>query len=397
MPLDLAQVVSQIKGLAARLKAGERERGERLERALTLLSTADIEPLRSKTAASKTTWLVAGLIDGLDLRHEAPPRPSEFSVIATDGSHIDVDRHNSVPCCLINIGSVLLHYGENPDADLSSEATVLSGDGLFIVDPVGGREEAIEGPLLGVKRGVEELSALARLAHEQAGERPTLALVDGSLILWGLAGQAFHEFVKEALLEKEFLRVLDSLRGLSASERFAVASYISFPRSADVVNALRVALCPHEIPDCDRFCPRGRQRECDAIAGVQDRDVFDALLGPGERSATFASRSSIVRKHYGDHEIHFFYLKVDGEVARVEVPRWVAESDELVGLVHALVLDQCRRGHGYPVALMEAHEKAVVTTADRERFWELVELSLFEDGMELESSGKSRSKQTRWV
>jgi hypothetical protein len=279
------------------------------------------------------------------------------------------------------------------------------------VDPVGGnREERVEGQLLGVKRGVEELSALAGLARELPADRPALALVDGSLIMWGLAGQAFPEFVKEALLEKEFLRVLDGLKGLSTGEKggkFAVASYISFPRSADsyisfprsadVVNALRVALCPHEIPDCDRFCPGGRQRECDAIAGIPDRQVFDALLGPGERSATFASHSSIVRKHYGDHEIHFFYLKVDGEVARVELPRWVAENNERVGLVHSLVLDQCRRGHGYPVALMEAHEKAVVTAADRERFFELVEVCIFEDGMRLEISEKSRSKRTRWV
>jgi len=397
MPLDLAQVVSQIKGLAARLKAGEMEREERLDRARNMLSTTEIEPLRARIAASKTTWLVAGLIDGLDLHHEPPSVPKEFSVLATDGSHIDVDRHSSVPCCLINIGSALLHYSESPDAALSSQPEVFSGDELFIVDPVGGREEAIEGPLLGVKRGVEELRALSMLAQEMPAERPTIALVDGSLIIWGLAGQAFPEFVKEALLEKEFLRVLDSLKGLSKDGKFAVASYISFPRSADVVNALRIALCPHEIPDCDRFCPRGRQRECDAIAGVQDRDVFGVLLGPGERSANFASRSSIVRKYYGDHEIHFFYLKVDGEVARVEVPRWVAESDELVGLAHALVLDQCRRGHGYPVALMEAHEKAVVTTADRDRFFELLEVSLYESGLTLESSGKNRSKRTRWV
>ena len=400
MPLDLAQVVSQIKGLAARLKAGERERGERLEGALTLLSTTDIEPLISKTAASKTTWLVAGLIDGLDLHHEVPPSPSEFTVLATDGSHIDVDRHSSVPCCLINIGGVILHYGKNPDASLSGQPALFSGDELLIVDPVGGnREEIVQGPLLGVKRSVEELSALSRLAHELPVERSTLALVDGSLILWGLAGQTFPEFVKEALLEKEFLRVLDGLKGLSRDGKFAVASYISFPRSADVVNALRLALCPHEVPDCDRYCPgrRAEGRECDAVSGVQDRELFEALLEPGERSATFASRSSIVRKYYGDHEIHFFYLKVDGEVARVELPRWVAESDELVGLAHSLILDQCRRGHGYPVALMEAHEKAVVTTADRERFWELVELSLHEDGLPLESSGKSRSKRTRWV
>ena len=165
MPLDLAQVVSQIKGLAARLKAGERERRERLERALTLPSTTDIEPLRSKTAASKTTWLVAGLIDGLDLHHEVPPSPSEFTVLATDGSHIDVDRHSSVPCCLINIGSAILHYGEKPDASLSSQPALFSGDELLMVDPVGGnREEVIQGPLLGVKRSVEELSALSRLA-----------------------------------------------------------------------------------------------------------------------------------------------------------------------------------------------------------------------------------------
>jgi hypothetical protein len=46
---------------------------------------------------------------------------------------------------------------------------------------------------------------------------------------------------------------------------------------------------------------------------------------------------------------------------------------------------------------MEAHEKAVVTAADREQFWELVELSFFEDGLKFESSGKRRSKRLRWV
>ena len=240
---------------------------------------------------------------------------------------------------------------------------------------------------------------MSRLAEVLPAESSALALIDGSLILWGLAGQAFPEFVKEALLEKEFLKALDGLKALSQGRNFALASYISFPRSTEVVNALRIALCPHPVVDCDRHCPGGRvvKRACDAVAGVQDRHIFDILLEPGERSATFLSRSSIVRNRYGEHAIHFFYVKVDGEVARVEVPRWVAEREELLGLVHALVLDQCRRGHGYPVALMEAHEKAVVTAADRDRFWELVEISLFEDGLKLESSSKSRSKRLRWV
>ncbi len=403
MPLDLAQVVSQIKGLVARLKAGQRDREQHLELALETLRSqaADIQPLKSKIAASKTTWLVAGLIHELDQQHETPPCPQDFTVLATDGSHIDVDRHSSVPCYLINIGSAVLHYGESPDAYLFSEPAIFSGSELAIVDPVGGsREELIEGALLGVKRSVEECQTLARMATELPPERPALALLDGSLILWGLAGQRFPEFVREVLLEKGFLKALDGLKGLSQDRNFALASYISFPRSADVVNTLRVALCPHDPADCDRYCSGKRPaagRECDQVSGIQDCDLFRPLLGYGERSPLFVSGSPFMQKYYREHDIHFFYLKLEEEVARVEMPRWVAEREGLVDLVHALVLDQCRRGHGYPVALMEAHEMAVVTNADREQFWQLVELALAEDHLTLKSSGKRMSKRLRWV
>jgi hypothetical protein len=69
----------------------------------------------------------------------------------------------------------------------------------------------------------------------------------------------------------------------------------------------------------------------------------------------------------------------------------------LLDLTHSLVLDQCRRGQGYPVALSEAHEKAVVTGADREEFWELVEESLVESKIPTYTSTKSQSKRTRWI
>ena len=399
MPLDLSQVAAQIEGLAAKLKSEEKERGERLERALELLHAADVASLKRKVASSKTSWLVAGLVDGLAQHYEAPPCPSEFTVLATDGSHIDVDRHSSVRCYLINIGSAVLHYGENPDALLSSEPALFFGDDLVLTDHAG-REELIEGALLGVKRSVEECQALAKITQELPGERPTLALIDGSLILWGLAGRDYEEakgFVREELLDRQYMGALDIMKRRVEGENFALASYISFPRSADVVNALRVALCPHDTANCDRYCERGGQRECAGVAGIQDRDLFRTLLGNGERSPIFISGSRFMQKHYGEHQIHLFYIRLDEEVARVEVPQWVAEDEESVNLVHALVLDQCRRGHGYPVALMEAHEKAVVTGADRENFWGLVELCLADDHLNIRSSGKSRSKRTRWV
>jgi hypothetical protein len=94
--------------------------------------------------------------------------------------------------------------------------------------------------------------------------------------------------------------------------------------------------------------------------------------------------------------VRFFYLKGDEEIARVELPRWVEERG-LVDMLHALVLDQCRRGQGYPVALSEAHEQAVVTGADRQQFQYLVELALSEKRLSTTTSAKSRSKKTRWI
>jgi len=120
-------------------------------------------------------------------------------------------------------------------------------------------------------------------------------------------------------------------------------------------------------------------------------------LNQGERSAVFVSQSSVVRKYYGVHQVHFFYLRLDEEIARVEIPKWVATNERLLNLTHSLILDQCQRGQGYPVVLSEAHEKAVVTGADREQFWQLVESSLVEEHMPSISSAKSQSKRTRWV
>jgi hypothetical protein len=176
-----------------------------------------------------------------------------------------------------------------------------------------------------------------------------------------------------------------------------MASYISATRSTDVVNALRVAVCPHEAANCDTYCPPTGKRDCDALSGLVDSQLFVDLLAPGERSALFASRSKIVREHYAEHAVHFFYLRLDDEIARVEIPQWVAKDKELVGFTHAVLLAQCERGHGYPVALSEAHEQAVVTAADRENFWRLVEAGLIEQRLPTPTTGKSRSKRTRWV
>jgi len=396
--LDLTKVASQVDGMVARLKAGSEARQNRLQQAVDVLhrQADDLEHLTRKIAASKTTWLVAGLVDGIDRKYEMPPLPAEFTVLATDGSHIDVDRHKSTRCFLINIGATVLNYGAQSGASLDSFPCLYSSDEDLVINSpdVKGREQPIEGVLLGIKRGVEECRRLAELAGELPPGSDSLALVDGSLIFWGL--EAYPEFVAEALLDKGFLSSLDTIKKLNSDKRVAVASYISFPRSTDVVNALRVALCPREVVDSDRYCADCATRECDAVAGIRDRDLFLDLLGEGDRSDLFISPSRI-QKRYGEHLVYFCYLRIDDEIARVEVPQWVATDTDLLGLVHTLTVDQCRRGLGYPVALSEAHEQAVVTAVDRELFWQMVESSMIAEKMPSLTSAKSQSKRTRWV
>jgi GNAT superfamily N-acetyltransferase len=138
------------------------------------------------------------------------------------------------------------------------------------------------------------------------------------------------------------------------------------------------------------------KRACDAVAGVQDSDLFQQLED-GQRSSLFISSSKIVASRYGAQRVYFFYLRCGDEIARVEIPEWVAADSARLGLTHTLVLDQCRRGQGYPVALSEAHEQAVVTGADSDNFRRLLESWLGDEHLPVLSSAKSNSKRTRWV
>ncbi|MEA3459624.1 MAG: DNA double-strand break repair nuclease NurA, partial [Chloroflexota bacterium] len=184
-----------------------------------------------------------------------------------------------------------------------------------------------------------------------------------------------------------------------------VASYISRPGSHDVVNALRIWLCECDPSDCAACSlPPDERALCTFLGTTWDRQLFEGMLAPGERSDVFESASAIL-EHYDEHRIQFFYLNVGGEVVRVEAPQWVMQDVGAHGrapldLVHALVYDQCRRSPDYPPyppALQEAHEQAVITTAERRLVERLVERALAERGIVYARSAKDRSKRRRGV
>jgi NurA-like 5'-3' nuclease len=129
---------------------------------------------------------------------------------------------------------------------------------------------------------------------------------------------------------------------------------------------------------------------------IPDRDIFELLpLAEGERSGLFQSSSAISQQRYGEHKIHYFYLNAGKEIARVEIPEWVALNPEHLELVHSIVFDQCQRGDSYPRSLAEAHEKAVISMSDREMFWRLVDGNLINHHLSTSLSAKERNKKIR--
>ena len=356
--------------------------------------------LAAKIANGKTSWLLPGIHGRMDRTVPRPPRPGRLTVAATDGSQIFPDRHEVSPCYLINIGYVLLHYGAVEKPLMNSIPTLFYQDRDAHED-WGGRRVYVSRDSVSLRRSTLEFTELAELAlaAQQEGH-DVVALADGTLILWSLEGKPVD--LKEAVLEAH-IQGFERLR----RARIPVASYISKSGGQDLVNALRVGLCPLDAPDCDR-CPwktEGAKGEagtpleeslpCD-LQGIGDGLLLRQTLRVGERTPAFESGSKILAS-YGDHHVWFFYVNVGSEIARVETPRWVAEDEELLALLHAAICDQAEKGTGYPITLTEAHEQAVVRGRDRENFYALLQDSLIRADIRTGTSSKSSKKRAATV
>ena len=403
MPLDLGEIALQLEQMAQGLGQTKAERGLRLKALLDAAASIDPASVEESTqSAVERPYLAALATDRLLGSYDAAPAPTDWCVAAVDGSHIDVDRHLPLSCFLVNLGGCVLTYGSRPDATFFSQSHLaLEPEELYLTDPGNpAQEEAVSGPLLGLVRTVWELERLAEVVEMLPSGQPALALVDGSLVLWGLSGQGYRPFVRDAIIQDRFLPALERLRAIAQRQPLTLAAYVSLPRSTEVVNALRCCLCPHDLSQCRQSCSNRRSTcsPCNLANEFLDRDLFQALLPPGWRSPVYRTNSSVPRDHYGaDQRVHFYYLHGGEEIGRVEVPGWVAQDEELLALSHSLVLDQCRRGQGYPVAISEAHEQAVVRTSDRRVFKDMVARALDGQGLPVYTSEKERSKRTPWV
>lgn len=333
----------------------------------------------------------------------APPKPA--TIIATDGSQIMPDRHAAYLYYLINIGVIVYHHGfgdgRAPDIHTSPR--------LFYPEPeedVTEDEPGFDVSQVAIARDRAEIETLADFADAWRGASGhVLALLDQRLLYWPMVGERGSADPVVAHWMQEMRRIYET--------GALLAGYIDRPGKRSVVTMLQTLL---DEPDMDWRAlgkrPAGNE--------LTDAGLYARLLGPGERSPVFIDISPAntrFAEESSDIEVCFFYLNAGssnsvpdddpdsvGEaraIARIDIPRWVAEGKAAVAAVHGLIYDQCRIQRNYPYVLTRADELAVVGRDDETNLGIMIDLAMQRAGVggsvTAKQSGKDSARGGRKV
>ncbi|GAB4538437.1 MAG: DNA double-strand break repair nuclease NurA [Pleurocapsa sp.] len=380
--LDLAKLAGQIPGISQHLQQEAIASRQRLELAQQLQKQASEK--QEELVKTQEQWrdrllfAAATPVESLDRCFDLDSPPYSHSVFATDGSQISPSHHEIAYCYLINVGQIMLHYGQSLHPLLDSVPEVFyKTEDLYIAKQWGIRLEE----WMGYKRTVSEAETLAEMAcnwvlppgdHQ---DTPNLAMVDGSLIYWFLDGlplEAREQILPAILAAWEQLRVTN----------IPLMGYVSASRSTEGLNFLRFQSCSYEHPNCIVNCgDLANKYPCQKFDSLRDATFWATQLQPGQRSPLFRSNLRILELYEESQRVYFCYVNVGSEIARVEIPAWVAEDTALLNQSLSIMLAQVHKGYGYPVALAEAHNQAVVRGSDRARFFALLEQQMIRAGL----------------
>lgn len=264
--------------------------------------------------------------------------PSRYTICGVDGSQIYPDRHSGLWAYLINTATVVFSY--DSISSVSYKAVPEVG--------IGGPLSSLTPDMINGLRTEREFAAGRAWALETTATN-RIVLFDGALIFW-------HLLSKEPAIKHRFLTSYCTLLRDIMATGVLCASYISAPNARELLQLL------------EWYARRtGIALSRDMLEELTDSDLLELVLKPGETTPLFEHRFAIAELYGPELTPHFFYLNTGYEIARIELLRPTAEPAALSTLV-SIILDQNAKGDGYPIALSEAHEHAVVRAADREFF-----------------------------
>jgi hypothetical protein len=369
MPFDAAEVARQIEASRGSVRAEESVRLDALELAQRIYSAVgETEWEQRVQDAAARRWVAAPLSPLQDFPAHKSASP-DYCVVATDSSFIAPDKHRGALSHLINVGRVMVLYGDNRAAEIDNTPR-------HYPEMPADEDESFSSKVLSAKCALRELQELFDWAQHY---RADVALVDGSLM------QLVHVLSKEAQVKQlmsEYLATLQDFEEIGVP----VVGYISQPASGMVMRAIRLLACEQETPHEQR--PE-EPCSCRPLWSIDDSDLFGELLEDGTRSPVFqAVYSHLVGPNAQiAQDVVFAYLGTQYEIARLEFPLWVANKG-LLGRTIEIILHQGRLGRGYPNALLLAHQYAVLHNADRESYYFLLDRAGMMRGPTEKAQGK---------
>ena len=163
--LDLSKIAGQIPGISQHLRQEANLSRQRLEQAENILEQTKNQQNElleiHKKWRDKLMFTAAIPVEPLNTCIDLPSPPTSHTVFATDGSQLSPSHHEIAYCYLINIGRVMLHYGQSLHPLLDSIPEVFyRPEDLYISKQWGIRTEE----WMGYRRSVSEAQMLVEMA-----------------------------------------------------------------------------------------------------------------------------------------------------------------------------------------------------------------------------------------
>lgn len=321
--------------------------------------------------------------------------PSDYALIASDGSQIMPDRHKPVVFAYVQAACACIIYGcaDNPAAHkLARELQTQKRSRLLFEGELNVGENVNPAAEISNLRDMMEIELLADACarFHAAGVRPVV-IADGSIVPFALLNErTLSNAAQSGKLLRPLLEALSIMRASGA----VVAGYIDRPNSNTVVKTCALDGTPFDT--ITEVAVRTAELR---VEGVFDRHIMERVLRPGHRSALFDPNWLVNDARYlGEHAMRACYLNLgDGDgsravLARLEMPRWCASPENLSMVTGILKRHAALSTERYPFILKAAHEEAVVGKDDQKEIETALEQALLQRGIRPRYSPKQAAK-----